>query len=67
VVVEEPCYPGHLGEAIVHESSQYLREGLEEDNNMEGGGSVIGGLVRLVQDYTVRLFEGGRVEPLSDN
>jgi len=64
--VKEACHASHTGKAVVHDPFVYLGEGSEEYNNAQGGGGVVSGLLRLVQDYAVGLVQGEGVEVVGD-
>ena len=57
--VKEASNSGYAGEAPVHDSFQNLGECLNENNNSEGGGGVVGGLAGLVKDNAIGPFQGG--------
>jgi len=59
--VEQACHPGHTGKAAVHDSLNNFGKGSKKYNNTKGGGGVISGLARLVQDYNVGPLQGVRV------
>jgi len=48
VWVEEASRSGGGGQSDCHYPFEDLRDGLEEDNDAEGGGGVVGGLAGLV-------------------
>jgi len=64
--VKQACHTSHTGKAVVHDPLKYLGEGSKKQNNTKGGGGVVSGLVRLVQDYAVSLLPRGRVEIIGD-
>jgi len=57
VRVEEASRPSDGGQSDRHYLREDLGDGLEEDNDAEGGGGVVGGLARLVQDHPIGGFE----------
>jgi len=62
VGVEEAHYASHAGEVIIHNPFEDLREGLEKNNDAEGGGLIIAWLARLVRnDALWPLHRGGMV------
>ena len=63
IPVEELEFSGLEGKAGSDYPFQDLQDSLEEDNNPKGGGGIAGWFTRLVQDYAIGSFEGGRVMP----
>jgi len=61
VGVEKARYPGHAGEATVHNPFKDLRKGLEEHDGAERGGRIVAWLAWFIQDNAVCLFQRGVV------
>jgi len=57
VQVEEASRPSDGGQSDLHYPFEDLPDGLEEDNDAEGGGGVVAGLSSLVQDHLVGGFK----------
>jgi len=53
---EKALGPGEGGQPDPHYPLKDFRDGFEEDNDTEGGGGIVGGLTRLVQNHPVRGF-----------
>ena len=62
VGVDKARSPGQTGKLVPHSSCQYLQESLQEDNEVERGGGVVGSLTWLVENYPVGFLQGGGVE-----
>jgi len=62
VGVDQAHYPGHAGEATIHNPFKDLREGLEMNNKVEGGERIIAWLARLVQHNALCFFQRGGLE-----
>jgi len=56
ILVEQALGSGDGGQSDRHNSFKDLRDGFKEDYNPEGGGGVISGLPRLVEDHLIRGF-----------
>jgi len=66
VGVEKARYPGHAGEATVHNPFKDLQEGLEEQDDPEGGGLIIAWLAWFIQDNAISLFRRGGVVDVAE-
>jgi len=66
VRIEEAHYPGHTGEATVHNSFRDLREDLEEHDDAERGGRIIARLAWLIQNNAICLFQRGGVVAVAE-
>ena len=61
--MEESCSACKGRKPSRHEAFQDLRDGVEEDYDTEGGGRVVEGLAKGVEDHTIGRFHGGGVVP----
>jgi len=59
-------YMRHAGETTIHDAFKDLREGLEANNDLEGGAPIIARLARPVQNNAIRCFERGGVAAVGD-
>jgi len=65
VCVEEALGPSDGRQPDRHHSFEDLGDGFEEDDDAEGGGGVVGGLARFVQDNSIGGFQGRGWYPIA--